>query len=112
MTKHTATPWKLLRHYDNKRSESIENRHTVKDDNGMNIARIWEPTGSVYTQAQQEANAAFIVTACNSHDELLEIVNKLATTNSNDFKSESEHWKFIAMLRIEARVAIAKAKGE
>ena len=70
MPRHTPTPWKV---------QSVEEKHhgydgwntfAVRDEktNGC-IAMVGE-VDRQFDEAN-EANAAFIITACNSHDELL-----------------------------------------
>jgi hypothetical protein len=89
--------------YDNNIHEEKEGRHTIKDADDWNIARIWELPNS-------EANARLIVAAPELLDALeglfreCEMVHKHWDDGSNNKQADSA----IAA----ARLAIAKAKGE
>jgi len=61
MSEHTVTPW------------IIDGHQIVYDD--MEVCRV---SGDAW-----EANAAFIVRACNSHDELLEACKQLVEAASH-----------------------------
>lgn len=66
MSEHTKTPWKL---YKAKLRPDISDVVIieVQDRNGKSIIK-W---GGFDGQKNRDANAAFIVRACNSHDDLL-----------------------------------------
>ena len=67
--KHTPTPWAI------KRTEDWATLSvSIVDSDGQEVATI-TPRGS--TPDEMEANAAFIVTACNSHDALVEALEML-----------------------------------
>jgi hypothetical protein len=63
-TKHTSGPWTVSKSPDDM---------IVCDSEGGSIADC-APPGPWMTLAEARANAAFIVTACNSHADLLEQV--------------------------------------
>jgi len=66
--KHTATPWRM-----GGKMGAPEDRFVVFGENGWAIAKILEAGNDAEWQAEVEANAKFIVRACNSHDELLTV---------------------------------------
>ena len=85
--KHTPGPWKVK----------------LNLEDGFNIARIWELPNS-------QANAEFIVRACNSHDDLLEACKyafKNLKPQGNIKKDFSGHNAMATLSR-----AIAKATKE
>lgn len=65
-TKHTPTPWKRGYYPDD-----------IETSGGTTIALVPRAIGKVYRishdiSAEPDANAAFIVRACNAHDSLVE----------------------------------------
>lgn len=56
----------------------------------------------------QESNAAFIVRACNAHDELVEALEKLMHHIDNDFEGSGVNDEIYHV----ALAALAKARGE
>lgn len=103
MTKHTPTPW-------NVNGGMRPGIKTVYADSGS----ICEMTNSqAHSDAEQEANAAFIVRACNNHDELVSALENLQKV----FVERAEHangktWTYGATANLNALKALAKAKGE
>ena len=107
--KHTPTPWKFISAKANQAAgapvihaiRSVDGRHTIVD------------LGTLYTD-EQKANAAFIVTACNAHAELLAALKgmldmvRFADQDDDGFACgiSLEQSQIIA-----ARAAIAKAEG-
>jgi len=100
-TQHTPTPW-----------------HVAKDDptaifNSMGgyITRI--DGNAVQTRAAIEGNTAFIVRACNAHDELVAALQAIADSHQTaDTYTERDGWekahdKFVAF----ARAALAKVQA-
>ena len=61
--KHTELPW----HYQN---DSDAYTHIIRDKSGSRIIAHFKQDAS----GLQEANAAFIVKACNEHEKLLQVV--------------------------------------
>jgi len=98
--KHTATPWKL--HAQGDASEYC----LLTNDKGWVIAfRI----NGEFANAQELANAKFIETACNAHDELLEALQEIVDVTYSDPRLLN----LIGKDRFaKARAAIAKATGE
>jgi hypothetical protein len=66
---HTRGPWSVSLNYDNKLSETINGRHTIKADSGYNIARIWEngpnPTADAYLIGQAPNLLEIAKSACS-----------------------------------------------
>ena len=100
-TKHTPTPWKAG-HYITSPDK------VIMDSIGMAIANM------NMAERNTEANAAYIVHACNAHDELvaaLESMIKLAdwyagfAPVSNEARTQSQ------IDRDKAREALEKLKG-
>lgn len=96
MSKHTPTPWKMV------------DKGLVKGKLEFDLYYN-APNGSCCLGAirvPEEANAAFIVRACNSHDELLEAFKKIADSCEILFKQNGFdfHLSFL-------KDAIAKAEG-
>lgn len=67
---HSPLPWKLTR-YTNYEGFSIEEANWHNNFHGC-IAERWEENPKLERAMTIEANAKFIVRACNSHYELLE----------------------------------------
>ena len=61
--KHTPTPWQL--------AKTAAGKVKIADKNGFSIANL---TGNVL--AENEANAALIVTAVNNHEKLVSILQE------------------------------------
>ena len=105
MSKHTSTPfeahfqsritpqgWSIVAQPDAKEIAIVPDDKRLRADNG-------EPTIG-------QANAEFIVLACNCHDELLAALKHLEMVDSGP---ASETTRFLA--REQARAAIAAAEG-
>ena len=77
--KHTPLPWKVEPIYNNKTGEI---QYYIKDINQDTIADLYftrsiDGETKFFPHPNSEANAAFIVRACNSHYELLEALKDL-----------------------------------
>lgn len=101
MSEHTPTPWVVVvgkDNSDNGEPLSPDIFGTITGGNeGWHIARVW--LAGKYLNG--EANAEFIVLACNNHDALvkaLEGVIRVADRKTVEFDA--------------ARAALAKARGE
>lgn len=96
--RHTKLPWKV-----EKISPKSEYTNII-DEDGEEICSM---DYRDYTNIDQ-GNAEFIVKACNSHYELLEVAKELLFNSDND-----GYWATnIELLRNKAREAIQKTKGE
>jgi hypothetical protein len=109
-TKHTPTPWTL--------EWECEDTGILKDANGEHITHI---NGSRYFDDRQDEiaheNAAFIVRACNSHDELVKVlgdaVRRLESLDKYIFKITGQQPEETALGEVtRGKQALAKAKGE
>ena len=69
--KHTATPWKAGRPNVFRNERRIFIMDDTEDGTG-NVAAVYAQAGT-----EGEANAAFIVKACNSHGALVKALEKL-----------------------------------
>ncbi|MFA5322565.1 MAG: hypothetical protein WC373_07795 [Smithella sp.] len=111
---HTPTPWeKTICWPDSSSSVDVsENVICVKDNKGRVIALCGHSQ-----QEEAEANAAFIVHACNAHDDLLaackafaEFQCKYQIDTKNRFPG-NDYWEEKAMKVVEMTInAIAKAE--
>jgi len=70
--KYTPTPW-----WHPEGSVSIMKKRDVRKFQVSGSEKICDATGSIKNAGEQIANAAFIVRACNSHEELLEAAKYL-----------------------------------
>lgn len=98
--KHTPTPYKL----DHYCKTSI----TDTSEEGT-IASCSSPTIGFKDESINEANAAFIVRACNAHEELVQVLEDLLKAEDVDFNDTNIHPSSINGRAIRA---LAKAKGE
>ena len=96
---HTKGPWELILNYDNNLKGSIKGRHTIKDSDGWNIARIWESAPNA------EANARLIAAA----PDMLEALQWYVDNDDTSYGEEDAYWE---AGRDKATEAIRKAKGE
>lgn len=90
-TQHTPTPW-----HDEIGAPGSSSGLTVRDENGNIIARV----GSI-------DDAAFIVRACNAHDELVAALRGLLDATKDIRGIDPEEYKPEAFAT--ARAALAKA---
>ncbi len=62
---HTPTPWKIVfGHIQDKNGEIVFHQSSLMQENGSSVAEM-------------EANAKFIVTAVNAHDELVNLLKAI-----------------------------------
>ena len=78
---------------------------------GLICTTTGETVVNIHAPAQIEANAAFIVRACNAHDDLLAALKYIATRKYNDRGYDENMRPFICDLQETARDAIAKAEA-
>ena len=117
MSKHTPGPWRLEDWVD------AGNGARVMAADGGPVCRVDGATAwagvagtGVRTSRERDANAAFIVQACNSHDELLEALEELVRINEEHNAAVEAvtgrplNWKDTYLER--ARAALARARGE
>jgi hypothetical protein len=94
--KHTPLPWHFQDEYIRADSENM-------DDSGNIVADVYVKPSSTHDDIMQ-ANAAFIVRACNSHYEMLAALKGML--------SIADRYTGVCLKEIDnARAAIAKAKG-
>lgn len=100
MSEHTSVPWNLAK----ERKPMIATPRWVPEAEirGKGGMRIVVRLGKL-TSAEAEANAEFIVQACNAHEDLLGALKQLSAA-LDDFD-------FDPALQAAARAAIANAEG-
>ncbi len=101
-TKHTSLPWIVV---IGDVIRSVEGERVADCETSKLSARPCPP-GPV-----DEANAAFIVRACNSHDELVAVLKKVALFGENIDSLSIGYVAALAELGRNASAALAKAKG-
>ena len=103
---HTPTPWHVSAHWDSYYSPYYLLHGDVPADNEQTATSIRD---------QHEANAAFIVRCCNSHDELVKALEELLEDCDGWSNPETGAYRLfhptMASLN-KARKALAAAKGE
>ena len=108
---HTQTPW-IVKSIDEGESiralEQSGNAFGIHDPEGIYFAFCLDDMG------REEANAAYIVQAVNSHEAMLEALEDLARAAElvlGDITDQDTGWYYQLSGRIQdARKAIAKAK--
>lgn len=110
MSTHTKEPWSASK--PNEVTDIIITGNVSKGKHGGRVGDLIA-TVSCGLSATQAANAAFIVRACNAHEEMLAALKAMLETyacnHEKTAQSEGEHM-LIACVR-DARKAIAKAEG-
>ena len=101
MSKHTPGPWHVGEVEEIDPEDSQENGINIMSAEGYYIAGV---IGG-FSDGVQEANAAFIVRACNAHDELVAALR--AYVENDDIGARLRSQRFL-----NARAALAKARGE
>ena len=105
--KHTPTPWQLEWHSQG-HVVIAESKHRRGHIYRHNVVVIG---GETQNRELLDANAEFIVLACNAHDELVKLIDDLCKwddANSKDpYQLEVEH-----PTRERADAILAKARGE
>lgn len=77
-TNHTPTPWMLGRGMLNEIfAVDPANPHSVDSTDALHVATVQRRAGK--SVAQSHADAAFIVGACNAHEQLVTALNKIAS---------------------------------
>ncbi len=95
MTKHTPGPWTV--------SVGKKSRIMARE---IILAECWDEVYGPETQAESEANAAFIVRACNAHEDLLnacEVALSQLTEDREEYLDSDIQ---------QIKDAIAKARGQ
>ena|ERR1700731_107137 len=99
ITKHTATPWNVCKCTPSL-IEAVCAEVTAFDDGKRIIVQTLDPIPHIGNTAIN-ANAEFIVRACNSHDELVQALQAFADVAEDDDK-------YISFVE-DARAVLAKA---
>ncbi len=95
MSGHSETPWHA----------GLHEPDIIRDHAGRIVADLY---GSRGTDAEIKANTAFIVCAVNSHSELIEALEKIASVFDDSWIDGCVERSMGDL----ARAALAKAKGE
>lgn len=117
-TKNTPTPWGL--HHGEKYSRVLMKPDSCTDDFIAEVTS--DMTGIEYEDddANRKANAAFIVRACNAHDDVVAALSAIVSDylgwakkiSTNGIKWDCDTPEFIPALYDQASAALAKARGE
>lgn len=100
---HTPTPWNVTR-------DENDARALIRDGNFMRVAEC----GRAFVPGIAEANAAFIVRACNAHDELvatLKFAKESIVQNRTLDEARNDRALNEAMVAVENRISAALAKA-
>ena len=100
--KHTPTPWSIVPQNDG--SSIIAKMHEDASKGFRIVCHAWLRRDS---QAEDQANAAFIVRAVNAHDDLVAALSNLVAIIEDGNKATTESSSYAC-----ARAALAKARGE
>lgn len=107
-TKHTPTPWNIN---DQRASGWMNNSIYISSQTGFNLARVYDDAPN-----DSEANAAFIVHACNTHDEAIKLINDYAETLKSEwgpfFPEYPDDKSEAARSYADSLNWLAKARGE
>jgi hypothetical protein len=97
--KHTPTPWQIRQ---------------TRGHNPRHIERAGAPEGmgKAIAACSEEHDAAFIVRACNSHDDLVDLVKKLTARLAVGVEEHFTSYVGDEKLVAEGRKALAKARGD
>jgi hypothetical protein len=105
--KHTKLPWKLF--YEG------SGDYLIINNNGEEIASLSRPDAHFLHTGKgaviNEANAEFIVTACNNHYELLEILRKSKTLAEAIISKLAMENSSVNLLLAEIDQVLLKAQG-
>ena len=97
---HTPTPWTYIA------SNCSNFVHIETDTDHSTIATLAKGTKS-----QKEANAAFIVRACNAHDAMIHALNEFLEVGPYVSNADSIAPALVAACK-QARAALKLARGE
>ena len=114
--KHTACPWTYQRLQPYMKGCAIGTGNLANPTEGTLIATAWNTTRGLSgpQDAETEANARFIIQACNAHEELLTALTAAQEVLHGFFCGEHSPpaWEGqCAKECIQAKAAIAKAEG-
>lgn len=104
---HTPTPWNLNDH----QGYPVNSKEYIRDSNGLCIATVHEMADGIRNaelRAESAGNAAFIVRAVNSHEDMLEVLKIVALFDPSNPNILIQ----MCAVRDEAKRAIAKAEGK
>lgn len=105
-TTHTETPWRVGEGRTNLNGDAMK---TIKGADGIIFAFVSDE--NLITNPRQEANAAFIVTACNAHEGLITAIGTAVEIIRNSFGDEPGAESDCQAVRI-LEAALNAAKGE
>lgn len=93
MTEHTPTPWRIAAR--SMRSTSEPYGALVGSDRGDGfIYRVaWCAPHPEINRATADANAAFIISACNAHDDLVKALTEILEANKDFRASLPKGWE-------------------
>ena len=106
MQKHTPLPWRIAEPGERVAFEEVH----VTGANGRPVASTLYPLAKSFWRAEDEANACFIVTAVNAHEEMLaaaQFTLSVMKTNHLDIELSEK----LAVEKLEAAIAKASPPG-
>ena len=108
MVEHTPVPWEV------DEAEDLPLAVIADTADGEAICEIGKDgSRKADSCAEWHANAAFIVRACNAHDDLLEVLGAIHACWGVGYKDTRRLVDALRpLIEVDARAAIAKAKGE
>ncbi|WP_442577841.1 hypothetical protein ACSBOB_20050 [Mesorhizobium sp. ASY16-5R] len=111
--KHTPTPWAVVENDGAYMKQADNAKYRIEAQNPQEhvVALIVSDLPDDVLPA--EANAAFIVRACNAHDQLVEALKQVMGWISNwspNFETDEE-WQTVAKPQILAAIAKAEAQS-
>ncbi len=110
-TKHTELPWTRcvleLEGPEGKQSKTVALQHQIR---ALSLPLAVSHVAIVAPNEQGEANAEFIVRACNAHDDLLAACEDAAFVLGKVLDKDIANWERSDGLHNRLRAAIAKAQ--
>ena len=100
---HTPTPWHVSAHWDSYYSPYYLLHGDVPADNEQTATSIRD---------QHEANAAFIVRCCNSHDQLVKALELTKDNLSRLIAAKHSDEVLMSPWLKVVKIALAAARGE
>ena len=114
-TKHMNTPWYAYHDTNRGPISEIYNCELTKDPDGIyhvpHGTSLIAQVANVGDTATHKANAAFIVKACNAHEELMEALQQIFEHAYDDDTPTDQICADFDDMREIARAALKKAEG-
>jgi len=112
-TRYTKTPWFYTETHT---PEPQQDDYLIHDAEGRHIAEVFQYQNNENQNGPSQANAEFIVRACNLHEELLkacELVPKMIETLMDELaEQKATDWGIVNDGLIKVQRAVVKAKEQ